>query len=87
MEAELTFVRQAGRRGGGRRRGGGGGGAGAFFEGVGSVAATAEAASIRVHHSIVELPDANYKPRRFDPRSGFGETSSSRTTRRCRTSR
>ena len=41
----------------------GGGGGGAFFEGVGSVAATGEAASIRVHHSIVELPDANYKPR------------------------
>ena len=40
-----------------------GGGGGAFLEGVGSVAATAEAASIRVHHSIVELPDANYKPR------------------------
>ena len=47
-------------------------GGGAFFEGVGSVAATAEAASIRVHHSIVELPDANYKPRRFDPRAGYG---------------
>ena len=36
------------------------------------VAATAEAASIRMHHSIVELPDANYKPRAYDPRSGFG---------------
>jgi hypothetical protein len=70
MEAELTFVRQpaaAGAPGGGR-----GGGGGAFFEGVGSVAASVEAASIRIHHSIVELPDANYKPRRFDPRSGFG---------------
>jgi hypothetical protein len=72
MEAELTFVRQPGgapAAGGGR---GGGGGAGAFFEGVGSVAANPEAASIRVHHSIVELPDKNYTPRRFDPRSGFG---------------
>ncbi len=36
------------------------------------MAANAEAASIRVHHSIVELPDANYTPRRFDPRAGFG---------------
>jgi hypothetical protein len=78
MEAELTFVRNTGAAGapagpgGGRGGGGGGAGAGAFFEGVGSVAATAEAASIRVHHSIVELPDANYKPRRFDPRSGYG---------------
>jgi hypothetical protein len=75
MEAELTFVRNAdagGGPGGGRGGGGGGGGGGAFLEGVGSVAATAEAASLRVHHSIVELPDANYKPRRFDPRSGYG---------------
>jgi hypothetical protein len=76
MEAELTFVRNAGAGGpgGGRGGGGGGGGAGggAFLEGVGSVAATAEAASIRIHHSIVELPDANYKPRRFDPRAGYG---------------
>ena len=73
MEAELTFVRQPGAAaapGGGR--GAGGGGAGPFFEGVGSVAANAEAASLRVHHSIVELPDANYTPRRFDPRAGFG---------------
>jgi hypothetical protein len=75
MEAELTFVRQAGAAAPGGGRGGGRGGGGAFFEGVGSVAATAEAASIRVHHSIVELPDANYKTRRFDPRSGFGATS------------
>jgi hypothetical protein len=76
MEAELTFVRNAaaagGGPGGGRGGGGGGGGGGAFLEGVGSVAATAEAASIRVHHSIVELPDAIYTPRRFDPRSGYG---------------
>ena len=25
-----------------------------------------------MHHSIVELPDANYKPRAYDPRSGYG---------------
>ena len=76
MEAELTFVRNAGGAGGpgGGRGGGGRGGGGGFFEGVGSVAASAEAASIRVHHSIVELPDANYKTRLFDPRSGFGGT-------------
>ena len=66
MEAELTFVQQPGAAGGGR-----GGGGGRFFEGVGSVAASAEAASIRVHHSIVELPDNGYKPRRFDPRAGY----------------
>ena len=74
MEAELTFVRQAGGAAGGGGRGGGGGG-GRFFEGVGSVAASAEAASLRVHHSIVELPDAGYQPRAYDPRSGFGAMS------------
>jgi hypothetical protein len=70
MEAELTFVRQPG-AGGGGGRGGGGRGGGGFLEGVASVAATGEAASIRVHHSLVELPDAAYTPRRSDPRSGF----------------
>ena len=70
MEAELTFVRQPG--GGGPPAGGGrGGGGGAFLEGVASVAATGEAASIRVHHSIVELPDARYTPRVLDPRAGY----------------
>ena len=66
MEAELTFIAQAGAGGGGGR-----GGAGGFFEGVGNVAASAEAASLRVHHSFVELPDTNYRPRVHDPRSGF----------------
>ena len=64
IEVELTFISQGG--GGGR---GGGGGA---FEGVGNVAATGEAASLRVHQSFVELPDSNYTPRKYDPRSGYG---------------
>jgi hypothetical protein len=68
MEAELTFVRTPGGGAGGGR---GGGGGGRFFEGVGSVASTAEAASMRVHHSIVELPEPGYQPRVYDPRSGF----------------
>ena len=67
MEAELTFVRTPGAGPGGGR----GGGGGRFFEGVGSVAAAAEAASMRVHHSIVELPEPGYEPRVYDPRSGF----------------
>jgi hypothetical protein len=66
MEAELTFVSQPGGGGGGGR-----GGAGGFFEGVSSVAATPEAASVRVHTSFVELPDSNYTPRAYDPRAGF----------------
>src|SRR5215210_7277843 len=31
---------------------------------------TAQAVTVREHHSLVELPDSNYKPRRFDPRVG-----------------
>jgi len=69
MEVELTFTRQPG---GGGPGGGGFGGGGGAFEGVGSVAAASEAVSLRVHHSFVELPDDNYTPRKFDPRSGYG---------------
>ena len=64
LEAELTFVRQPG----------GGGGGGGFLEGVGDVASTGEAATIRLHHSFVELPDDGYEPRAFDPRAGYGAT-------------
>ncbi|HEX7122915.1 MAG TPA: zinc-dependent metalloprotease [Gemmatimonadaceae bacterium] len=70
MEVELTFIAQPG-AGGGR----GGGRGGGYFEGVGSVAATGEAASLRVHHSFVELPGPGYEPRAYDPRSGFGSFS------------
>jgi hypothetical protein len=70
VEAELTFTRQPG--GGG---GGGFGGGGTAFEGVGNVAATGEAASLRVHQSFVKLPDDDYEPRPFDPRSGYGAMS------------
>ena len=68
MEAELTFISTPAGGGGG----GGGGQGGQFFEGVNAVAATGEAASFRLHHSFVELPDSNYKPRAFDSRSGYG---------------
>ncbi len=71
MEAELTFVRGGAGAPGGR----GGGAGGRFFEGVGSVAASSEAASMRVHHSIVELPGPGYEPRVYDPRSGFFDMS------------
>ncbi len=36
-----------------------------------SVAPTPEMISVRTHHSFVELPDDQYQPRQFDPRSGF----------------
>ncbi|MFK8006063.1 MAG: zinc-dependent metalloprotease [Saprospiraceae bacterium] len=40
-----------------------------------SVTPTAEALTLRMHHSFIELPDANYEPRVFDPRSGFNAIS------------
>jgi hypothetical protein len=42
---------------------------------VRSVTPSPEAITLRVHHSFVELPDANYKPRKFDPRAGYFATS------------
>lgn len=71
MEAELTFVRQPG-GGGPGGFGGFGGFGGGSFAGVGSVAATGAAASLRYHYSFVQLPDDDYTPRVFDPRSGYG---------------
>ncbi len=38
---------------------------------VRSVTPTPEAITLRQHHSFVKLPDDNYKPRKFDPRSGY----------------
>jgi len=77
VEVSLTFVLQPGAAG--RAIDGpwpGQPGQGGFFEGVGSVAATSEAATLRLHHSFVRLPElGEYTPRRFDPRSGFGAMS------------
>ncbi|GAA4402722.1 zinc-dependent metalloprotease [Nibrella viscosa] len=36
-----------------------------------SVVPTANAVTMRQHHSFVQLPDAGYKPREFDPRIGY----------------
>ena len=38
---------------------------------VRSVTPTPSSITIRQHHSFVELPDSNFKPRVFDPRSGY----------------
>jgi hypothetical protein len=43
-----------------------------FSGSVGSVTPTADAVTLREHHTFAELPDGNYKPRIDDPRSGFG---------------
>ncbi|MBC7886862.1 MAG: zinc-dependent metalloprotease [Ferruginibacter sp.] len=42
---------------------------------VNSVTPSPEAITLRMHHSFVQLPDAGYKPRAFDTRSGFISTS------------
>jgi hypothetical protein len=46
----------------------GGSDAGRF---VSSVTPSVEAITVRMHHSFIQLPDNEYKPRRFDIRSGF----------------
>ncbi len=38
---------------------------------VRQVVPTPQAITVREHQSFVQLPDANYKPRVFDPRAGF----------------
>jgi len=40
-----------------------------------SVTPTPGAITLRQHHSFVQLPDNNYKPRVFDPRAGYGRIS------------
>lgn len=42
---------------------------------VSSVAPSPQAVTLRTHHSFVQLPDNNYKPRIFDPRSSFDDIS------------
>ncbi|WP_426492116.1 zinc-dependent metalloprotease [Hymenobacter sp. 102] len=36
-----------------------------------SVTPDPNAVTVHMHHSFVQLPDANYKPRAFDPRAGY----------------
>ncbi len=50
----------------------GGADAGRFVQ---TVAPSAEALTLRMHHSFVELPDNNYQPRKYDIRSGYFGTS------------
>jgi|CXWL01.1.fsa_nt_gi hypothetical protein len=74
LEVELTYVLQqpAGPPQGGAAPGPGANfGGGGYFEGVRDVAATGEAATIRVHHSFLELPGPGYEVREFDPRAGY----------------
>ena len=45
-----------------------GDGTGAYIQ---SVTPTPSVVTVRQHHSFVQLPDNNYKPRKFDPRAGY----------------
>lgn len=40
-----------------------------------SVTPTASSVTVRQHHSFVQLPDSNYRPRVFDARAGYFNTS------------
>lgn len=40
-----------------------------------SVTPTPSSVTVREHHSFVQLPDSDYKPRKFDPRAGYFVTS------------
>lgn len=55
LEAEITWVNSDGNTG----------------NYVNAVTPSPEAITLRTHHSFVQLPDSNYQPRIFDPRSGF----------------
>ena len=73
IELISTFVSDGGGGRGGGGGGGRGGGGGTQIGGaIGDVVPSAEAVTIRQHHSFIELPDANYKTRKFDARAGYG---------------
>ena len=44
-------------------------------EWIRSVVPTPDIVTVRMHHSFVELPDDDYTPRHYDPRSGYIHTS------------
>src|SRR3954468_1299391 len=50
---------------------GAGFGGGMFSGTVASVTPSADAVTLREHHTFAELPDSHYTPRSADPRSGF----------------
>lgn len=55
----------------GAAAGGRGGAIGQIGGRLGDVVPNPNAVTVRQHHSIIELPDNNYKPRLMDPRSGY----------------
>ncbi len=49
-----------------------GSGAGGYLR---SVTPSSDAVTVRMHHSFIQLPDADYEKRKADPRSGYGTVS------------
>jgi len=82
VDFTLTFVNEnagGGGGGGGPVQGprpigetGGGGGGGLFSGSIASVTPSADSVTMREHVSLVELPDASFRPRVSDPRAGYG---------------
>jgi Met-zincin/Domain of unknown function (DUF5117) len=64
IEVTTTLVTDGG---GGR----GGQGPGQIGGRIGDVVPSTEAMTVRQHHSFIELPDANFKMRKFDARAGY----------------
>ncbi len=44
-------------------------------EPIRSVTPTPSSVTVREHHSFIQLPDNNFKPRKFDPRAGYYDIS------------
>jgi Met-zincin/Domain of unknown function (DUF5117) len=63
IDVTTTFISDGGGRGAGPGQLGGR---------ISDVTPTAEAVTLRLHHSFIELPDGNFKARAYDARSGFG---------------
>jgi len=68
VELLLTYNAAPAASGGARGAAAGAPAPGGGARGSGGTAGT----SVRLHHSLVELPDSHYGPRRYDPRSGVG---------------
>ena len=76
IEVTTTVISDGGGgRGGGGGAGGGRGGGPQIGGTVGDVTPSADAATVRQHHSFIKLPDGNFQRRAFDPRSGYGADS------------
>jgi hypothetical protein len=67
VETLLTFTNEGGGRGAAGAEGGPGGARG----GLGEVAPDVKSVTVRERQSLIELPPPGFKPREWDPRSGY----------------